>query len=197
MRRQAKLLILLLICLGSFSPSSLQARQRGLSFETEQLSFTVQDSLWLFDGDFGFYNSSSQALDQAIYFPVPANETQSQATEVSVVMGEQQQILPVHGISPEGFWFQLTLPPQSFETVRIRYRQVFQGDRASYVLLSALTWGKPLPYASYRLRLPQGSTLLHLPFADPKISAQDGWDIYYWEFYDFVPEADFEAGWER
>ncbi|MCB5266174.1 MAG: hypothetical protein LHW41_08070 [Candidatus Cloacimonetes bacterium] len=189
------MLALLLICLWSAFPMSLQGKSSGLSFETEQLSFTVQDSLWLFDGDFGFYHSGSQALEQAIYFPVPANETQSQANQVSVVIGEQQS-LPVFGASPQGFWFQLFMQPQSYETVRIRYQQVLQANKASYVLLSALTWGKPLAYASYSLHLPEGARLLHYPFADPEISAQDGGDIYYWEFYDFVPEANFEATWE-
>ncbi|MCB5261391.1 MAG: hypothetical protein M0Q16_02190 [Candidatus Cloacimonetes bacterium] len=187
---------LVLICLWGMYSAPLQARASGLSFETEQLVFTVQDSLWLFDGDFGFYNSGLRELDQAIYFPVPANETQSPADQVSVVIGEQQQSLPVFGVSPQGFWFQLSMQPQSYETVRIRYQQVLRENMASYVLLTALTWGKPLAYASYSLHLPKGARLLHSPFAEPEISAQDGWNSYYWEFYGFVPEANFEAGWE-
>ena len=191
----AQILALLLICLWLMFSAPLQARESGLSFETEQLSFTVQDSLWLFDGDFGFYHSGSQALEQAIYFPVPANETQSQANQVSVVIGEQQS-LPVYGTSPQGFWFQLSMQPQSYETVRIRYQQVLHANQASYVLLTALTWGKPLAYASYSLHLPKGARLLHYPFVEPEISVQDGEDIYYWEFYEFVPEVNFEAAWE-
>ncbi|MCB5272053.1 MAG: hypothetical protein LHW56_09445 [Candidatus Cloacimonetes bacterium] len=191
-----QLFALLLICLWGQYCAPLQARESGLSFETEQLVFTVRDSLWLFDGDFGFYNSGTQELEQAIYFPVPANETQSPATNVNVVIGEHQQSLPVFGASPQGFWFQLSMQPQSYETVRIRYQQALQANQASYVLLSALTWGKPLAYASYSLHLPKGARLLHYPFEDPQISAQDGWDIYYWEFYKFVPEVNFEATWE-
>lgn len=191
-----QLFALLLICLWGQYCAPLQARESGLSFETEQLVFTVQDSLWLFDGDFGFYNSGLQALEQAIYFPVPANETQNPANQVSVVIGEEQRSLPVFGVSPQGFWFQLSMQPQSYETVRIHYQQVLHEDQAYYVLLSALTWGKPLAYASYSLHLPEGVRLLHYPFADPKTSTQDGEDIYYWEFYDFVPEVNFEAAWE-
>lgn len=191
-----QLFALLLICLWVSFSAPLQARESGLSFETEQLVFTVQDSLWLFDGDFGFYHSGSQALEQAIYFPVPSNETQKPANHVSVAIGEEQRSLPVFGVSPQGFWFQLSMQPQSYETVRIRYQQVLCENKASYVLLSALTWGKPLAYASYSLHLPEGARLLHYPFADPQISAQDGEDIYFWEFYEFVPEANFETAWE-
>lgn len=187
---------LLLICLWGLFPFPLQAQSSRPGFETEQLSFTVQDSLWLFDGDFGFYNSGNQELDQAIYFPVPSNETQGQAMGVNVVIGEQQQSLPVYKIGPQGFWFQLSMQPQSYETVRIRYQQILQANQASYVLLSALSWGKPLAYASYRLQLPKGSRLLHYPFSDPEFSTENEWDIYYWEFYDFVPKTNFEAAWE-
>ncbi|MCB5253152.1 MAG: hypothetical protein LHW51_09290 [Candidatus Cloacimonetes bacterium] len=193
----AKLSTLLLILIWSTFPAFLPAQGRGLSFETEQLSFTVQDSLWLFEGDFGFYNSGTKALQQAIFFPVPANEKQSRAMQVSVSIEEQQKSFAVSEISPQGFWFQLSMQPQSYETIRIRYQQSLQGSQASYVLLSALTWGKPLAYASYSLRLPQGSKLLHYPFANPEQSTQDEWDIYYWQFYDFVPEVNFEAEWER
>ncbi len=187
---------LLLIWLLTNILTPLAAQPSGLSFETEQLCFSVQDSLWVFDGRFGFLNDSAMKVEQAIFFPVIQDSLQSHAQDVSVVIGEDERPLPVYQIGPQGFWFQLKMKPKSFETVRIRYRQELRARQGFYVLLSALSWNKPISYASYALRVPPQTRVLHYPFENPVHSTDGDWDIYFWEFYDFVPDLNFEAAWD-
>lgn len=174
----------------------LQAETSGLSFETEQLSFTLQDSLWYFEGDFGFFNSSPQKLKQTILFPVLEDSLQSRALHVTVTAGEDNSLLPVYNIGPKGFCFALEMQPESFQIIRICYRQKLKAKQASYVLLTTLSWGKALAYGSYRVSLPQDVKLIRYPFGEPAVKQIDGKNVYYWEFYDFLPQGDFELAWD-
>lgn len=177
---------------------ALKAEKSGLSFETEQLSFTVQDSLWHLEGEFGFLNSSPQKVRKTIVFPVLEDSLQSRAMciSVSVSTGDDNIPLPVYDIGPKGFCFSLQMPPESFQIIRIRYRQKLRAKQASYVLLSALSWGKALAYGSYELSLPQDLRLIKHPFGKPAFRQTEGKNVYYWEFYDFMPEEDFELVWD-
>ncbi|HPF09542.1 MAG: hypothetical protein PHU99_07265 [Candidatus Cloacimonetes bacterium] len=164
------------------------------NFETEQLVFTLSDSLLVFEGVFGFSNLSNEEIRQSIFFPIPFNDTQMIHEKASVTWENSGEALMTKSIDP-GLWFGLDLPARSMKLVRISYQQKLKARRAQYVLLTALDWPTPLAYASYEVILPPGSTITRHPFAigDMKVTEQGS---CFWEYYDFRPQEDFLIEWE-
>ena len=165
------------------------------SFETEQLVFWLEPGKWRMEGDYGFVNFSSDPIRQAILFPIPSDSLQSMAYDISVTLGSDHKPLQITSVNEQGFWFDLVLPEFSFDTVHIGYSQRLYGNSASYILLSALAWGKPLRYVSYTLHADPILQFESLPFSNPEESVTEGMNTYQWDFFDFVPKTNFDVRW--
>ncbi len=181
----------------ALSWAGLFAQSAGLAFETEELVFVVEDDAWIFEGDFIFSNCTNDSLRQDVFFPVIQDEYQSEALDIEVLWSSQSESLSFTELAGRGFRFCLTMPPKSSDILRIRYRQELAEHRASYVLKTARSWSRPLAYGSYTLWLPEKAELIACPFDDPQRITKDGKDGYFWEFYDFIPDSDFEIVWRR
>jgi len=167
-----------------------------LSFETEQLVFWLEPGVWRMEGNFGFANFGGTPLRQQILFPIPSDSLQSIAYDVSVSLGADNKPLQITNINEQGFWFELVLPEYSFDLVHISYTQHLYGNTASYILLSALAWNKPLRYVSYTLHADPILQLSSLPFSNPRSAVTEEWNTYQWEFYDFTPRTNFDVRWD-
>ena len=175
--------MLLLVCLAT----SLAA----LSFEAEELSFKINQGSWRMDGRFYFVNYLADPVSQLIYFPIPVDSLCLRPEILRVELEEADSLTSCTLVQQDakGFSFRLQLPERGFCTVHIAYTQRLLGNRASYIITTANSWGKPLSYASYKLILEDGISLLHPPFSFQEHSG----DSYFWEFYDFSPKGEFEV----
>jgi hypothetical protein len=187
---RAKALSVILILLA-FSLLCAKARP---NFDTEQLVFTLSDSLLVFEGVFGFSNLSNEEIRQSIYFPIPFDETQMIHEDASVTWEESGEALMMKSIDP-GLWFGLDLPARSMKLVKISYKQKLKAQRARYVLLTALDWPTPLAYASYEVVLPNEAQITRYPFATEDMTLTAGGSLF-WEYFDYRPTDDFVIEWE-
>lgn len=185
---KALLILLVLLCV-----SGLMAKARP-NFDTEQLVFTLSDSLLVFEGVFGFSNLSNEEVRQSIFFPIPFDESQMIYEDASVTWEDSGEALMTKNMDP-GLWFGLDLPARSMKLVKISYKQKLKAKRAMYVLLTALDWPTPLAYASYEVILPEGSTITRYPFAKDDLSLSEAGSVI-WEYYDYRPTEDFLIEWE-
>ncbi len=80
------------------------------------------------------------------------------------------------------------MPARHFCSLRIAYRQTLRGNTAKYIISTANSWGKPLVYASYGLRVADGITVTKLPFPPQASYGSE----YEWMFENFSPVSEFE-----
>ncbi|MCB5295145.1 MAG: hypothetical protein LHW52_01205 [Candidatus Cloacimonetes bacterium] len=197
MNRLAVILILLLGVAGIFAQSPREMYPPSyISFEIEQLTFDLSDSLMVFDGLFTFSNLSALPEIEDIYFPILVDNEQAYFDSLSVIWTSSGY--PLRTIKQKGgFWFTLEMPDRSMETVRIRYQQKLLHKQAKYIVTTANSWAKALVYASYEVRLPEGKKVIHYPFDTPKeATLAEGKQVMSWEFHDFVPQRDLFIQWE-
>ncbi|MEN6445311.1 MAG: hypothetical protein ABFC98_04630 [Candidatus Cloacimonas sp.] len=159
----------------------------ALSFEAEELNFTLQKERWEMEGLYYFANYDTIAVAQLIYFPIPVDSVCLPATlkKIAIQEGKDAKVT-MKKQTQNGFSFSLSLPAKSFCSVQIIYTQALKGNYAKYIITSANAWGRPLPYAKYTLRKGKKVEITALPFPVQKRKK----DSYTWEFYDFVPDKD-------
>jgi hypothetical protein len=178
----AKCLLLLMMALSGINLSAL-------SFEAEELSFSLDKGSWELDGLYHFANYRAEAISQTIFFPIPQDSLCLIPTVLKLELADGDSLASCKMLhqSKGSFAFQLNMPGQHFCILRIVYRQELLGNYASYIITTANAWGKPLQFASYMLNVNPELELTKLPFPKPR---QEG-NSYYWEFYDFSPQTEF------
>jgi len=186
------------LCLLSLMPFLLLA-QPQYNFEGERLEFSLircassNTLVWTVSGDFYLSNLQSDALSRLIVFPVPSSSDIGKAENIKLDLMQPSDSLAVElmGHSEKGFSFRLDMSPRSFAKLRISYNQQISGKTAHYVLLTANSWGRPLPFCEMTLILGPGIELDDLPFHSPSMSSGEKGKVFHWQFLDFSPERDF------
>ncbi len=177
----------------------LLAAQPQYGFEGEILDFSLVRSaspdtlVWTVCGDYYLSNLYGEALSRLIVFPVPSSSEIGSATNIELDLIEPADSMAVElmGQSEKGFSFRLDLPSRSFAKLRISYNQKIRGKTAHYVLLTANSWGRPLPFCDMTLTLGPGIELKELPFLSPSLGSSEMGKVFHWQFLDFIPEKDF------
>ena len=174
--------------------------QPQFGFEGEVLDFALTSSLaggdtllWTVSGDYYISNLHGESLSQVIGFPVPSSDSVSVAAieELSLIDPADSMRVELLRQTEQGFLFRLELPARSFVGLRVSYMQKISGSQARYVLLTANSWGRPLPSCEISLFVEQGLTLQHFPLPDPVIFPSGLGDVYHWQLQGFQPETDF------
>ncbi len=186
------------LCLLVLLPVVLFA-QAQYAFEGEELNFTLlrsasSDSLiWSVCGDFYMSNLHNESLSRMIVFPVPSTLEIGGAENIKLELMDPSDSMAVDliGHGDNGFSFRLDLPSRSFVKLRISYNQRIGGNTAHYVLLTANSWGRPLPFCDMTLTLGHGIELEELPFPSPSLSSCEMGKVYHWQYLDFRPDKDF------
>jgi len=76
---------------------------------------------------------------------------------------------------------------------RVYFRQRLEESHFKYILNSTATWGKPLEFANYELRMPVSVAPDSLSYP-PDTSFIINDTLYYqWKKTDFMPDRDFEV----
>lgn len=174
----------------------------ALTFEAEELSITLAPQtaqstslLWTVQGDYYFGNLSDTPISSPIAFPIPSTDAIGTAMlhELVIIEPEEGMRVTLDGQNSQVLVFTLELPSHSFARLRISYSQDIHGKEAVYVLKSANTWGRPLPYSGLSLRVNKGLTIDVPGFPNPLVFETEEGTHYRWEFYDAVFENDFRV----
>ncbi len=162
----------------------------ALSFEAEELKFTLKPGSWEVDGLFYFANYAETTFSGPIFFPVqvdslcPAPELLT--LEIAQDSAGKCKLLSQ---SKAGFSFNLEVPELHNCTLHLVYRQELKGDVATYIITSARAWGQPLEFASYDLWVDPDLQITQFPFPPPDQLENP----YHWEFLEFTPDKEFRV----
>jgi len=187
-----------ILCLLAILPALLVA-QPQYAFEGEVLDFMLRrnassDSLiWSVCGDFYLSNLHRESLSRLIVFPIPSTSEIgiAESVRLSLIDPSDSMAVELIGHGKNGFSFRLDLPSRSFVKLRICYDQKIGGNTAHYVLLTANSWGRPLPFCDMTLTLEPGIELEELPFPSPSLSSCEMGKVFHWQYLDFSPKNDF------
>jgi len=162
----------------------------ALSFEAEELQFTLKPGYWEVDGLFHFANYAETTFSGPIFFPVPVDSLSLVPELLTLEITEDSAAkCKLISQSRAGFSFNLEIPELHFCTLHLVYRQELKGDTATYLITSARAWGQPFEYASYDLRVDPALQITELPF--PLQEYND--NCYHWENLDFTPDTEFRV----
>jgi hypothetical protein len=172
----------------------------GLTFEGETLVFTLSreapgsDSLvWLAQGDYYFSNLSNDGISSPIAFPIPSGNGSEVAVLHDLALIDPADSMAVELLRQhdQGLLFTLKLPANSFAHLRLSYSQIITGAEAVYILKSANTWGRALPYCGIELLVEEGLKVSVPGFPGPRIQTTDGCTSWQWDFTNIVFSHDF------
>ena len=180
--------------------SALLGAQAGLSFEAERIDFSLRAAeteaaglVWEVRGVYSFSNCTEQSLHQLIAFPIPSGAGLEPYADLVLLKseGDPEASCELVSSNAKGLSFGLSLPPLSFISILISYRQRVTGKTASYILQTANSWAQPLPSAIYSLYVENGVELKSISLTDPLILNSRTGIYYFWEFRNYRPEQDF------
>lgn len=187
--------LFVLIMLGAMS---LSAQSPSFSFEGEKLDFHLRPEpetgnlIWSLNGVYWFSNLSQQPLSQVIAFPVPSDSLCSEAQDLSLIVVSYGDSTSVKLVQqwPQGFSFRLEAPQRRLVAVQIGYHQVLHGKKASYVLMSTNSWGRPLPLSEISLRVDKSLRISSVSLPGYQLESFEGDALYIWSMSDFVADTD-------
>lgn len=167
-------------------------------FEGEKLSFSIQresptELIWEVEGVYYFSNLSDRPLSTPIAFPIPSSEGLERAliNDLHLIDPPDSAAVKLISQSDSGILFRLDLPARGFAALQLSYSQKLIGKQVGYILSTANSWGRPLPYCQIELFVQSGIDLIEPPFPDAQIIQGEEGSVYLWQFVDFVPEGEF------
>ncbi len=174
----------------------------GLTFEGETLVFTLSreapgsDSLvWLAQGDYYFSNLSNDGISSPIAFPIPSGYGSEVAVlhDLAIIDPADSMAVDLLRQLDQGLLFTLKLPANCFAHLRLSYSQIITGAEAVYILKSANTWGRALPYCGIELLVEEGLDISVPDLPNPVTTNMDGWTSWRWDITQVVFEHDFRV----
>ncbi|MEI6749499.1 MAG: hypothetical protein WCM93_10100 [Bacteroidota bacterium] len=163
-----------------------------IEFFREDISFGIDTTFFTVNGDYYFRNSSDNSHSIVIAYPVRSNGTLKPIDTIMVFdESDMAHALKVE-VKDTVATFAVKIPPHSFKTLKIIYRQRHNGKEARYILLTTKFWDKPLEIANYNLVIQK-----NIRINDFSIKPDNSVDfgntmIYYWKREQFMPAKDFE-----
>lgn len=140
-------------------------------------------------GDYVFKNSSAKDVIRRIFFPFKIDELHPRPSKVFVSTGKAT-------LARDGVIFPLKMKSKERKKIRISFLQEVNDNNATYIVKSALTWGKPLETATFLLSLPAALSLQHSAFPLRKLVSNKAQQLWYFQTTNFVPRNDFAIQWK-
>ena len=174
-----------LICLILFAVSSLCGQ---IEFQAEEIDFTIQDSVFIVEGDYYFVNLSNKPINTAIFYPFPDDKSMGEVIEFSV---EESHSIKLIDRSSEGLLIGLTLSANDTLKCEISYRQMILADSIIYILKSTQNWRNSLKSANYTLSVPLEIEIASFSYYPDSFQINGKEQTYYWQKRNFYPDKDF------
>jgi len=179
------LLILLLLIYGQIVSYS----QNILSFDAEDITFEIQDSVFTVKGI--YYFSSESEKRYSILYPFPTDS----------IYGKPMGIVVKYIISGETIDYKVKKDSSSISfsalikektPVMISYQQHLKSNKARYILRSTNYWNKPLQQVNYKLITEPDFIIKRFSTPPDKEITLNNKKIYLWQRQNFMPTNDFE-----
>lgn len=119
-------------------------------FSAELVELDVSAHSMQVHGTYYLYNPTTASAAFTIGFPI--NVSPDRPAPQSVTVDGKEVTVITESAKRVSAHFGISVPPQALRSFDVRYTQPHTGRHAEYVVTSALSWGKPLERAVFRIR---------------------------------------------
>jgi hypothetical protein len=179
----------LLFLLLQFCGQILCYSQNVLSFDGEDITFEIQDSIFTVHGI--YYFSSVLEKQYSILYPFPTDSIYGKPSNISVTYTNTGEAIG-YKVKKDSSSIVFSALIKEKTPVMIFYQQRLKSNKAKYILLSTKYWNKPLQQVNYKLITKPDFTINGFSIPPDKEVKLDNKKIYLWQKVNFLPTKDFE-----
>ena len=175
---------LIFIFINSFSHA------QELSFDSEELTFRIEENTFYVSGYYHLKKSGSSILEMPLYYPFPTESIFYSADSIHIFDITNRSKVENISFKSGGVIFDIKI--DSTLTLFISYRQKLKSNRAKYILITTNYWKQPLREVLYTLITPANMKIDHFSYEPDKNELIDDKKIYHWKKTNFMPVKDME-----
>jgi hypothetical protein len=170
---------------------SLTVKSQNLEFYREDIRFSVEKDNAVTHALYYIVNVGDKDVKISLFYPFP-DQTMNLVDSLAIFDLKDNSIVPYRKAGA-GVFIGISVKAYGQYAFRVYFRQRLEESHFKYILNSTATWGKPLEFANYELRMPVSVAPDSLSYP-PDTSFIINDTLYYqWKKTDFMPDRDFEV----
>lgn len=158
-----------------------------LGFTEEDLSFSIEDSVFSVSGV--YYFSSDKDMEVPIFYPFPEDTAMGEAYDIYIYDIENNKLISFK-MREDKCGCIFVLNTNECNSVYISYKQNLFENYARYILLSTSSWGQALQRVEYKLKIPNDIVVTYFSIKPDNEINLDSGKIYFWQKENFMPHCD-------
>jgi hypothetical protein len=182
--------ILIIFLLGQI----LCYSQDVVSFEAENITFKIQDNIFIVEGL--YYFNSELEKHYAILYPFPSDSIYGNPFNVNVVYINTGEKIN-YKVNKDSSLIIFPALIKGKTPLMISYKQQLKSYKAKYILMSTSYWNKPLGQVDYKLITELDFRIIKFSIPPDKEITLENKKIYLWQKKNFKPTIDFEIEYEK
>jgi len=183
-----------MVIMGMYLALAGRLLANGPYFVSEDLQFTISDSVCRMEGSYHFENQTQQTTRTRLFYPFYLDEDSPFPQSYEVRVGEDKDLIPVF-THPAGISFVLELAPGSQQQVWVSYAQTAHNRQFTYILRSTQAWKRPLEQAIYEIRIPRELSLISCSSEIDTTIQQADFLMHRIVRENFLPSRDLQIKW--
>ena len=160
-----------------------------ISFEKEDISFEIRDSVFIVQGIY-YFNSETEK-QYSILYPFPTDTIYSKPFNIKVTNLHSKDTI-IYKTKKDSSSIGFPVLISGVTPIIISYSQQLKSNKAKYILLSTNYWDKPLMQVDYKLIVGLNFNVKKFSIPPDKMIILDNKKIYLWQKENFTPMIDFE-----
>jgi len=176
---------ILIILLGGYI---ICYSQDVVSFEAENLTFKIQDSLFIVEGL--YYFDSKSEKQYSILYPFPSDSIYGKPFNINVAYTNTGKMINFK-INNDSSSIIFPAIIKGITPLMISYYQLLKSNKAKYILLSTNYWNEPIKQADYKLITELNFKIKFFSIPPDKEILLENRKIYLWQKENYQPVTDF------
>jgi hypothetical protein len=168
-------------------------------FDRERIEIRVEPDRIFVTGLYHYLNSSRlpAVLSLRVPFPVDDDHTSPSVYALSEASADGRVLKQIRSVDRDGkVTFRLIFRPGEGKWVRLSYLQPTRVLNGRYILKTTHAWRRPIAQGEYVIRLPRELELASSNYPVALTPPAGPWTVYGFAATDFLPDRDWELGWD-
>jgi hypothetical protein len=161
--------------------------QDVVSFDSENITFKIQDNIFMVNGIYYFNSQSNKQF--SILYPFPSDSIYGRAFNIKVKYVNTGETI-IYKTYKNSSSIVLPVLMKGETPIMISYCQPLKSNKVKYILISTNYWNKPIEKVDYKLITDFEIKKFSMP-PDKEIILGNK-KIYLWQKENFMPTMDFE-----
>ncbi len=166
------------------------SNSQGMTFVRENISMRLSENYFYVTGQYTISGDGTNG--KSLLYPLPVDALYGNVDSIYIYdLNANESISPIK-IEKEMVVFKFDFNGENETIIQISYRQRIFSNKAEYIVKTTKYWSKPLVKADFQLVVPNNLQITNFKHEPDMFSKLDHEHIYYWEFYNFMPDKNME-----